>query len=280
MKDYILLRLDCTPCSEDITDLLADSMAEVGFESFEADEKGVSAYIAADSYDRVAAARVVAEFPYEVGIRVSEEIIEGRDWNEEWEKNYFKPIRVGDRCAVRSSFHEPTGAEIEIVVDPRMAFGTGHHATTSQMMSYLLDLPMEGKKVIDMGTGTGILSILATKLGAPEAIGIEIDPSAADNARDNCRLNDSPAKILTGDAAMLEGLEQADLFIANINRNIILADLSRYVKAMKPGGILLLSGFYTEDIPLIEAAAKRLGLTLTETRSEENWAALLLILRG
>lgn len=279
MNDYILLRLDCKPCSEDMTDLLADTLAGVGFESFVADGNGLSAYIPESVYNREETARTVAEFPYNVAIRLSEQFIEGRDWNEEWEKNYFQPIRIGEKCAVRSSFHHPTGADIEIVVDPRMAFGTGHHATTSQMMSFLLDMDLKGKKVIDMGTGTGILSILATKLGAASATGIEIDPSAAGNARDNCRLNGSDAEILTGDATLLSGLAPADVFLANINRNIILADLSRYASAIAGGGELLLSGFYTSDIPLIESACERIGFELAEVRKEEDWAALRLLHR-
>lgn len=279
MNDYILLRLDCKPCSEDMTDLLADTLAGVGFESFVADGNGLSAYIPESAYNREETARTVAEFPYNVAIRLSEQFIEGRDWNEEWEKNYFQPIRIGEKCAVRSSFHAPTGAEIEIVVDPRMAFGTGHHATTSQMMSFLLDMDLKGKKVIDMGTGTGILSILATKLGASSATGIEIDPAAAENARDNCRLNGSDAEILTGDATLLSALAPADVFLANINRNIILADLSRYASAIAGGGELLLSGFYSSDIPLIESACERIGFELAEVRKEDDWAALRLLHR-
>lgn len=269
-----MLRLDCTPCSEDITDLLAYELAGIGFESFVADEKGLSAYIQKGSYDPAATSSAISGFPYGTSINMWVENIEGRDWNEEWEKNYFQPITVAGKVAVRSSFHTQTGAETEIIIDPRMAFGTGHHSTTSQMMSYLLDLPLERKRVIDMGTGTGILSILAVHLGAAGATGIEIDPAAAENARDNCRLNGSSAKIVTGDASALEGMAPADIFMANINRNIILADLPRYVKAMKPGATLLASGFYTEDIPLLEKAAGAYGLRLKETRSHENWAAL------
>lgn len=276
MTDYMMVRLDCTPCTEDITDLLADSLAEVGFESFVPDENGLSAYVNADSYDPEGTVKAIAGFPMPTAIKMSCERIEGRDWNEEWEKNYFQPIVIGDLCSVRSSFHEPVGTEIEIVIDPRMAFGTGHHSTTSQMMTYLLEMDLTGKHVIDMGTGTGILSILATKRGA-KATGIEIDPDAADNARDNCRLNGSDARIITGDANALSEVEEGDLFVANINRNIILADLGRYVSRLRPGGTMLLSGFYTADIPLIEQGAAARGLRIEEIRSDKDWAAVKLL---
>lgn len=278
MTDYILLRIDCDPCTPDITDLAADALLEAGFDSFSPDDAGLDAYIRADLYDPTTAARALDDFPIPTSFTLSETIVKGRDWNEEWEKNYFQPITVtaaGHRCTVRSSFHpEDPGADIQILIDPKMAFGTGHHATTSQMMTLLLDTNLKGKSMIDVGTGTGILSILAQKAGASPVTGIEIDPDAADNARDNIKLNDSQAVILTGDASCLADLQPADIVAANINRNIILADIDRYASRLKPGGHLLLSGFYTSDIPLIDRAANALGLQIVETRSDQDWAAL------
>lgn len=274
MTDYLTLRVNCNPCSEDITDLLADALSEVGFDSFVADDSGLEAYIRRDIYDAIATQEILNDFDMPVEFETSETIVEGKDWNEEWEKNYFKPIRIADKCLVRSSFHPSEKVDYEIIIDPRMAFGTGHHATTSQMISYLLDYPSEQKTVIDMGTGTGILAILASKMGGFPVFGIEIDPDAAINARENCELNGVSPDILTGDSSQLAPLPQADILLANINRNVILADLSRYASKIKPGGMAFFSGFYNEDIPLVEKAASLHGLTLCETRLQDNWAAL------
>lgn len=274
MTDYEVLRINPIPCSADITDLLADALAEVGYESFVADKTGLTAYIQADLFDIAQAEQAIAEVPFELSVSLSHHTEKGRDWNEEWEKNYFQPIVIGDKCSVRSSFHPKQDTEIEIIIDPRMAFGTGHHSTTSQMMRYLLGLDLENKSVIDMGTGTGILSILASLRGASKVTGIEIDPGAADNARDNVRLNHTALDILTGDARLLEELSPADVFLANINRNVILADLRLYAEKVKTGGLLLLSGFYTEDIPLVKRACETKGFVLEEESEDQNWSAL------
>ncbi len=277
MTDYIHLRVDLDPCTELNTDLMAAGLGEIGYESFVADKKGLSAYIPECDFNLDAAEDAISSSAIgSVTHLITTEKIVGEDWNQEWEKNYFQPIVIGNQCAVRSSFHNPTGADMEIVIDPKMAFGTGHHQTTSQMMEYLLGMDLKGKKVIDMGAGTGILSILADKKGA-EAIGIEIDPDAAQNARDNALLNESKVVYLTGDASRLEEVEEADVFLANINRNIILADLGRYASKLKEGGEMLLSGFYRSDIPLIQESARARGLELVETRSSDDWAALRLI---
>lgn len=276
MTDYKEVRIDCAPCSDDITALLADSLAERGYESFLPDERGLTAYVADALFSQAELEEAIADCPIPFEAKVGVTTVEGRDWNEEWEKNYFRPIRVGGRCLVRSSFHDEEPAEIEIVVDPKMAFGTGHHATTSQMMELLLASDLKGKRVLDMGAGTGILSILSRKLGASEVVGVEIDPDAADNARDNARLNEAEVEMLTGDSSLLEGLGTFDLLAANINRNVILADLGRYAEALRTGGEMLLSGFFTEDVPLVERAARLRGLEKAEERSASNWAALRL----
>ena len=190
-------------------------------------------------------------------------------------KHYFQPIVVDDKCVVHSSFHKDVpSAEYDIVIDPKMAFGTGHHSTTSNMMRHILSSDMEGKSVIDMGTGTGILAILCKMKGADNVTGIEIDPFAWENAVENAALNNVKVNMLCGDAGLLAGLDQADYFLANINRNVITSDIESYASCLKQGGIMLLSGFYRSDIPIVEKAANEYGLFLESEKEDNDWVAL------
>lgn len=277
MNDYISLRVDISPCTEDAADLFAAYLADAGYESFVPDEKGLTAFVKASDYSEDIIRNIIAEFPIEADISFHPVFVKGEDWNSEWEKNYFQPIVIADKCVVHSSFHHDVPkAEFDIVIDPKMAFGTGHHSTTNLMLSYLLGMDLRGKKMIDVGTGTAILAILAAKKGAEDVIGIEIDEFAWQNACENVRLNDVNAEILLGDAGRLDGLDKADILVANINRNIILADLERYAGALKDGGTMLLSGFYEEDVPMIEKKAREYGLSLTMIRIDNTWAAVQL----
>lgn len=280
MNDYYRVRIDVAECTEDITDLAAAYLADAGFESFESDSTGLTAYIKREAGDGVKIAEEsLSDFPMESDFKITGEVIEGEDWNEEWEKNYFKPILIEGRCVIHSTFHrEVPEAEYDIVIDPKMAFGTGHHDTTSQMVKHILDLPLQGKSVIDMGTGTGILGILAAMRGAERVIGIEIDEAAYENAKENVTLNGVKMELIHGDATALSGLEPADYLFANINRNIILGDIDRYAGRLKSGGEMLLSGFYDTDIAMIAEAASRYDLR-EETRlvSDARWVALRLI---
>ena len=277
--NYYKVRFECEPCSEDITDLLAAFLADIGFESFEPDGSGLTAYVQASEFSEESIHDILEDFPIESTISFSSEFVESQNWNEEWEKHYFQPIVIGGECVVHSSFHKdvPT-ARYDILIDPKMAFGTGHHATTSQMMRYVLDIgDIEGKSVIDMGTGTGILAILCKMRGAGNVVGIEIDPGAFENAVENATLNSQAIDFICGDASKLSGLEPADVFLANINRNVITADIARYSEKIKSGGTLLLSGFYTSDIPVVMAAAEPLGFTLDKATEEgDHWASLRL----
>ncbi len=278
MTDYIELRVDLSPCSEDMTDLLAAFLADCGYESFCPDESGLTAYIRTQEFDIKAVEDILTDFPIPTDFSVSHTLVKGRDWNEEWEKHYFQPIVIGGQCVVHSTFHKDVPeAKYDIVIDPKMAFGTGHHATTTLMMGYLLDLVLDGKTVIDMGTGTGILAILAVMRGAEKVIGIEIDPAAYSNALENVALNNTDVQIINGDATALANCPLADVFIANINRNVITADIDSYARNLQKGGIMLLSGFYTQDIPVVETAAKRVGLEIIQTHEIDNWCGLKLI---
>lgn len=278
MTDYQQIRLDITPCDENITDLFAAFLADCGYESFVPDETGLTAYINSTLFNKEDVESIIADFPMEVDAKLTVDFIEGKDWNEEWEKNYFQPIVIADQCVIHSTFHKDVpNAKYDIVIDPKMAFGTGHHSTTSLILQTLLETDMNGKSVIDMGTGTGILAILSAMLGAEKVTGIEIDPGAYENALEHVELNNVNVDVLLGDASRLNELQPADIFIANINRNIILADISSYRKNLKPGGIMLLSGFYESDIAMIERAANALGLEVVSYKEDKDWVAVKLI---
>lgn len=278
MNDYIAVRLNLSPCSQDMTDLAAAFLADAGFESFEPDETGVKAYIRASEEGEKLAREALSDFPFETEISITSEFIKGEDWNAEWEKNYFKPILIDDICVVHSTFHKDIPkAQYDIVIDPKMAFGTGHHDTTSQMMRHILSLHLEGKDVIDIGTGTGILAFLAKMRGASQVTGIEIDRPAFENAIENASLNNCNVDFIHGDASALDKLEKADVVFANINRNIILEDMDRYSKALKKEGTMLLSGFYESDVPLILEEAAQHNLSETgRLVSQSGWTALKL----
>lgn len=276
MNDYYALRLDVEPCSADATDLLAYLLGEAGYESFVPDDKGLTAYVPAALYSDEAVRTALEEFCFDATVTASAELVEGRDWNAEWERNYFRPIVVGERCVVHSSFHtDVPKAEYDIVIDPKMAFGTGHHATTSLILTRLLDMDLQGRSLIDVGTGTGILAILAAMRGAVPVAGIEIDRFAWENACDNVRLNGHPEiAVLCGDASLLQSLAPADAVVANINRNVILGDIRAYAAAMRPGATLLLSGFYEADCAMVEEAAVAAGLTAAGRTVRDNWACV------
>lgn len=276
MNDYYALRLDVEPCSADATDLLAYLLGEAGYESFVPDDNGLTAYVSAALYSDEAVRTALEEFCFDATVTASAELVEGRDWNAEWERNYFRPIVVGERCVVHSSFHtDVPKAEYDIVIDPKMAFGTGHHATTSLILTRLLDMDLQGRSLIDVGTGTGILAILAAMRGAVPVAGIEIDRFAWENACDNVRLNGHPEiAVLCGDASLLQSLAPADVVVANINRNVILGDIRAYAAAMRPGATLLLSGFYEADCAMVEEAAVAAGLTATSRTLRDNWACV------
>lgn len=278
MQDYIALRVNAEPCSETITDLLAAFLGDIGYESFTPDERGVTAFIQSQLYDAKAVEEIIEEFPLESKFNISTELVKGEDWNEEWEKNYFKPIVIGNEVVVHSSFHKDIPEALyDIVIDPKMAFGTGHHATTSQMMRFILDADLKGKSVIDMGTGTGILAILCAMKGAKEVYGVEIDPFAFENAVENVALNNVAASMACGDADALKDLPDCDVFLANINRNVITGDIQKYAAKLKTGGIMFLSGFYEHDVPVVEKAAEPYSLIIDKTTVDTDWAAVRLV---
>ena len=280
MNDYKKFDFKLNPYSETEADILTAFLCDAGFESFVPGNSGVTAYIKKELYSEDALTCAVRnQYPFNAAISWSFEDLEGRDWNEEWEKNYFTPILIGDKCVIHSSFHSDyPRVEYDIVIDPKMAFGTGHHETTSLMVKEILALDMIDKTVLDVGTGTGILAILSAMRGAKSITGIEIDPAACDNAVENIKLNyTGHIKVLQGDASLIkDGIKGVDFLLANINRNIITNDIGIYSSALNTGGTMLLSGFYENDIPVILKAASMYGLTEVKHEVKKDWTMLKL----
>ncbi|WP_329904379.1 50S ribosomal protein L11 methyltransferase [Porphyromonas pogonae] len=265
--------------SDTLFDILSDLIAPLGFESFDTSDGVLKAYIPALQKDDVALHGILQSFPIEgVVFAISSEEQPDINWNEEWEKNYFQPIEfLGGRCVIRAPFHpEAPNAEAEIVISPKMAFGTGNHETTSLMITYLMEHDVQGAKVLDMGCGTGVLGILALKLGANNLTAIDIDHWAYQNVCENARLNHVQNIVpIEGDATALEGLGLFDVILANITRNILLADMDQYDKVLAPGGRIVFSGFYQEDCELIRSKASLLGLIPVEEHTLNNWAQVV-----
>ena len=277
---YIELKIAVQPNEEYITDLLASYLGEIGFESFEEEPEGMIAYIRQEEFDDDALKHLVSNFPYSTDIHYEILNIDQINWNEEWEKHYFEPIVIGDKCVIHSSFHTNIpNAEYDIVIDPKMSFGTGHHETTSLMIEEILTTDLTGKSVLDMGCGTAVLAILAAKRGAEPVIAIDIDPWCTENSAENVQTNGvGQIQIELGGAERLAGMS-VDVIFANINRNILLEDMKKYSACLNEGGVLYMSGFYTADIPVLEVEMHRNDLKLIASREKNNWAVVKTIKR-
>ena len=279
---YFEVTFTTSPCNETVNDVVSALAGEIGFESFVEWENGVQAYIQQNLFDEEALKSMVADFPLpDTTVEYTIAEAEDKDWNEEWEKNFFQPIVIGDRCCIHSTFHKDTPqTEYEILINPQMAFGTGHHETTSSIISELLEADLQGKSVLDMGCGTSILAILASMRGADPITAIDIDDWCVNNSRDNIALNGiNNITVEWGDANLLKGRAPFDVIIANINRNILLADMAQYAACMHPGSELFMSGFYVEDIPVIQEKAESLGMEFIHHREKNNWAAVKFIMK-
>ena len=263
-----------------INDILASELGGIGFESFTSDEESLTAYIIANNYNVHSLDECLEGFPITgINFLYTQKLIEDRDWNEEWEKNYFKPIHIENECLIRASFHpDEKGYKHTIVIDPKMAFGTGNHATTYLMIREMLKLDLEGMEVLDMGCGTAVLAILAAMKDAQRVVAIDIDEWAYNNAIENCRLNNTEnIKVALGGAEQINSFGTFDYIFANINRNILLADMHLYVPALKHEGLLFMSGFYKDDIPVIEEECNKNGLSLTYFSERDNWVAISVV---
>ena len=301
---YYEVEMTITPCTQDAQDILSAMAAEAGFETFEETPTGLLGYVQQSLFLQEALDAVIANFPFE-GTHIIYNVreAEDRDWNEQWEQEGFEPIEVSNR---RSRF-VPLGQRSKkddgrcvvihdgrhlgnlpfdnllftIEIDAVMAFGTGTHETTRMICSTLLDMDLKGKRILDCGCGTGILGICALKLGADSCVGYDIDEWSADNTRHNAVINhvDDRLTSLCGDSSVLSDyVAEFDVVLANINRNILLADMPHFVRVMKPGATLILSGFYETDCALLSSKAQQLGLKLIATRTDSDWACMVFAL--
>lgn len=272
--DYKKITIGISPFQEWLRDIITSQLAEIGFDSFVDFPNGVDAYIQAKQYDKGKLNAVLDEFSEDFSFDVKSEIIEDRNWNEEWEKNYFKPLVVANQCVIRAPFHkEFPHMDYEIVIEPNMAFGTGNHETTTMMLEFILKQDLAGKTVLDMGCGTGILSILASMKGAESVTAIDIDEWSYDGTLGNARLNKIfNIEVKLGDASVL-GSRKYDLILVNIQRNVLVNDMPQYNRVLNPGGMLIMSGFYSEDIPVIKEKAESLGLKDAGYNIRNNWIA-------
>ena len=276
--DYKAINFNITPFSEEIADILIATMSSIGYEGFQYTDTGFTAYITCEQFEeeRIQKLEILQSLAVDYQIDWNFSVLQDRDWNLEWEKN-FTPIVVDNRILIRAGFH-PTIPGIDYdIIEPKMSFGTGHHPTTTLMLETLLDFSgqMKGKRVLDMGCGTGILSILAAKLGASTVTGIDIDEWSYRNARENIENNQlQNIQIKIGNAGLLEKEKEFDFILANINRNILLTDMPFYERCLKDGGILIMSGFYTQDLPSIRQKAAELGMTYGGQKMKQNWVAV------
>lgn len=269
--NYTELNLQLNPL-ELFGEMLTYQLGEVGFEMFEDTPQGFKAYIQTANFNNDAVLEIIEgikELNCEVTYSIQD--IPWQNWNAEWEKNY-QPEIIGNKIYVRAEFHEANPSyPHEIIVQPRMAFGTGHHPTTSQVMEAMLDIDFKNKSLLDMGCGTGILAILGMQLGASSAYAIDYDPNSVDNSIENAQRNGYPQiEVALGSSELLEG-KSYDIILANINRNIILNDLDKYAASLNAGGLLITSGYYTSDLSVIKNKAAEYHIDYLQHTSQNDW---------
>ncbi len=269
---YTETQLTFSPATPDNREILTALLAEIGYDSFMETPTGLSAYIQTALFD--AAATEAAVEPVAAifeSLRIDSNPMPDKDWNAEWEKS-FTPITVAGRCRIRAPFHEyDANYQLDIIIEPKMSFGTGHHATTTLMIQQMFDIDLEGKTVLDMGCGTGVLAIAAKKLGAQNVMAIDIDHWSVENTQENAASNNVALTVIEGGVEAISG--RFDVILANINRNILLEQMPTYSTALNAGGTLCLSGFYSADLDIINNQAKQLGLQLAKTVEQNDWVS-------
>lgn len=279
---YFEVTFCVSPYSEDACDILSASLAESGFETFVPTEQGITAYVQQALFDESALKDAIEQYPLpDYTIRYEVNVAPDEDWNQAWEEEGFEPIVLDNLVCVHDTKHtEVPECRYDIIINPRLAFGTGTHPTTQQILRQLCAMKMEGLRVVDAGCGTGVLGLLCAMRGAKEVFAYDIDEWSAENTKINAELNGIQHIIIKeGDSSVLPQETDYDLLIANINRNILLGDMGRFAQALKTGGKLLLSGFYETDVPLLVEKGKELGFRLEKQSAQDGWAMLLLAKR-
>ncbi len=275
---YLELDFIISPYDRDAADVLMALAVGSGLESFADTPQGVKGYVQARLFERSVLDDLINAFPLD-GVKVTYRLAEAedKDWNEEWERGGFEPVRIADRILIHSpEHHNLTPAEYDIVIDPHQAFGTGTHHTTGMMLERLLGMELRHKTVLDAGCGTGVLGIFCSLKGAESVLAYDIDRWSVDNTKENILLNGvGNMEVAEGDASVLQGKDAFDLVLANISRNILLADLPSFVSVMHAGSQMILSGFYVEDISLLVQKAESLGLDCLDRTERDGWATLL-----
>jgi len=272
--NYLVCKITCLP---EYGEILMAELADIGFDSFMESSQGIEAYVQEGLFDKSALDKVIERYSAQTALTMETEMMPRINWNEEWEKNY-DPIVVGNQVYVRASFH-PERADFahEIIINPKMSFGTGHHATTHLMLEFLLELDVAGKRVIDVGSGTGILAIMACKLGAVIVEAIDIDDWCVENGNENFSLNGlHNIQMGLGTIPEVSPKGPYDLVLANINKNVLLEELGQYATLLSPIGTLLISGFYEQDIPDLMKEAQSFNLRMKHQRIRNNWASVAL----
>jgi ribosomal protein L11 methyltransferase len=272
--NYTEVDIKLNPYSQQIAEILTALLADMGFDSFTEKEDGLLAYIPTEKVSETELANFINSISLEVEISYDVHHIEDQNWNKKWESN-FEPITVERFCRIRASFHSPDPEfTMELVIEPKMAFGTGHHQTTWLMIYEMFQIDIDNKAVLDMGCGTGILAIVAEKRGASSVTAIDNDRWAYENAIENAEKNScNKIKTVLGDASAL-GSEKFDVILANINLNILVSDMPTYINNMNSGGLLIMSGILTDDIFKLTKTAKQQGLNITQSKSKNGWALL------
>lgn len=267
---YTQISFKLNPDTTENREILVAMLAELPFESFDETDEQIMGYIPGESANLDEIGEITAFLPFTV--ELSSQTIPDKNWNEVWEKNYFKPLLIGGRCLVRAPFHtEYEPAEFELVIEPKMAFGTGNHETTTLVAEQILNMDLTGKTVLDMGCGTGILGMLASMKGARSVVAIDIDSWSYESTVENAKLNNiTNLEARHGDASLLGG-ESFEIIFANIHKNVIVGDLPVYESVLQSGGIIYMSGFYTHDMPDVKAKAESLGLVETGFQEKNNW---------
>ena len=278
--DYVKVTFRTEDVEEWANDLLASMLGEVGFESFEETSRGIIGYCPAPAFDEAAMKQIVAELPIADASMIAYRIetIADQNWNAVWEQNGYEPIEITSECIIHASNKEISqDYKYDIIINPVQSFGSGYHETTRMILTYLLEMDITDKAVLDMGCGTGVLGILACLRGAGSLVSIDIDEWSWRNAIENIEANDiEGAEVVLGDASQLTDYPTCfDIVLANINRNILLADLEAYVSTMTPDSYIIMSGFYLDDLAMIQSKAESLGLRYIDHRTDNDWTAVL-----